>query len=460
MAKKHSIFICSECQSTFPKWSGQCDNCKSWNTIEEATSSSVTQFSKNSISSITPNKITFANLSEEIKVIPRFLSNIKEFDRVCGGGLVPGSAILVGGDPGIGKSTLLMQTIANLSKSQSCVYISGEESIDQLKRRALRLDVLHENLKIATHASLVDILFSLETIKPEVLIIDSIQTMYLESVTGIPGSVSQVRSCANELINFCKKHNITVIMIGHVTREGQIAGPKVLEHMVDSVLYFEGEKNHNFRILRAVKNRFGATDEIGIFEMGEKGLVEVENPSALFLHDYLTNINGTSVFAGIEGLRPILVEVQSLLVPTVFASPRRAVVGADANRLSMITAVLESRCGVLFSNKDIYLNIAGGLKIVEPALDLAIGASIISSFLETTLPHKTVFFGEISLSGQIRSTSHTEKRLQEAMRLGFEKAIVPKIPKKQKSLMKQELFDTLEVIEISNIIDLIKILRK
>jgi DNA repair protein RadA/Sms len=460
MAKKHSVFICTNCQATFPKWSGQCDACESWNTIEESMSSSVTLFSKNPIIDLTPNKITFANLSEEIKVVPRYLSNIKEFDRVCGGGLVPGSAILVGGDPGIGKSTLLMQTVANLSKTQSCVYISGEESIDQLKRRALRLDVLHENLQIATHASLIDILYSLEAIKPQILIIDSIQTMYLESVTGIPGSVSQVRSCANELITFCKKRNITVIMIGHVTREGQIAGPKVLEHMVDSVLYFEGEKNHNFRILRAVKNRFGATDEIGIFEMSEKGLVEVENPSALFLHDYLTNINGTSVFAGIEGLRPILVEVQSLLVPTVFASPRRAVVGADANRLSMITAVLESRCGILFSNKDIYLNIAGGLKMVEPALDLAICASIISSFLEVVLPHKTVFFGEISLSGQIRSTSHTEKRLSEAMRLGFEKAIVPKIPKKQKNLMKQEIFDTLEVIEISNIIDLIKFLRK
>ncbi|MDR0483948.1 MAG: DNA repair protein RadA [Alphaproteobacteria bacterium] len=457
MAKKSTVFICSNCNATFPKWSGQCDNCGSWNTIEESSSHSSPQFSKNSI---TPNKIVFANLAEEIQIIPRFLSNIKEFDRVCGGGLVLGSAILVGGDPGIGKSTLLMQVIANLSKQHSCVYISGEESIDQLKRRALRLDVIHDNLKIATHTSLVDILYSLETIKPEVLIIDSIQTMYLESVSGIPGSVSQVRSTANELINFCKKQNITVIMIGHVTREGQIAGPKVLEHMVDSVLYFEGEKNNNFRILRAVKNRFGATDEIGIFEMGEKGLIEVDNPSALFLHDYLTNISGTSVFAGIEGLRPILVEVQSLLVPTVFASPRRAVVGADMNRLSMITAVLESRCGILFSNKDIYLNIAGGLKITEPALDLAIGASIISSFLEIVLPKKTVFFGEISLSGQIRTTSHIEKRLLETMRLGFEKAIIPKISAKQKKLIKPEIFDNLEIIEINNIVDLIRILKK
>ncbi|MCL2566763.1 MAG: DNA repair protein RadA [Alphaproteobacteria bacterium] len=460
MAKKSTVFKCLQCEATFPKWSGQCDNCGAWNTIEEVANAPLTQFAKTSSLQGSPNKITFANLAEEIKVIPRFLSNIKEFDRVCGGGLVLGSAILVGGDPGIGKSTLLMQVIANLSKKHSCVYLSGEESIDQLKRRALRLDVIHDNLKIATHTSLVDILFSLESIKPEVLIIDSIQTMYLESVSGIPGSVSQVRSCANELINFCKRQNITVIMIGHVTREGQIAGPKVLEHMVDSVLYFEGEKNNNFRILRAVKNRFGATDEIGIFEMSEKGLQEVDNPSALFLHDYLTNINGTSVFAGIEGLRPILVEVQSLLVPTVFASPRRAVVGADVNRLSMITAVLESRCGILFSNKDIYLNIAGGLKITEPALDLAIGASIISSFLEVAIPVRTVFFGEISLSGQIRATSHIEKRLSETMRLGFEKAIIPKIPKKQKALIKEEIFANLEIIEINNITDLIRILKK
>ncbi len=458
MVKKHSLFICSSCQAQYPKWVGKCDSCNSWNTIGEvAFSSALGGVTKKNTSL---NKVVFANLSEETKLIPRYLSNISEFDRVCGGGLVPASAVLVGGDPGIGKSTLLMQVVANLSQSLRCVYISGEESVDQLKRRAVRLNVSHDNLQIATHSVLSDILHSLEVLNyPSILVIDSIQTMYLEHISGIPGSVSQVRACANELISFCKMHNITLIMIGHVTREGQIAGPKVLEHMVDSVLYFEGEKNNNFRILRSVKNRFGATDEIGIFEMNEKGLQPVDNPSILFLNDYLNNVSGTAVFAGIEGLRPILVEVQSLLVHSVFAAPKRAVVGADTNRLAMITAVLEARCGMLFNNKDIYLNIAGGLRINDPALDLAICASAVSSFLDIILPYKSVFFGEISLSGQVRTIAHVEKRLSESMRLGFEKAIIPKIHHKQKDLIKKDIFENIQVIEISNLVDLIKLIR-
>ena len=459
--KSNNKFICTNCNAVYNKWMGKCEDCESWNTLESFTEETQS-FSKikETSNNISYNKIHFADLTEETEIIPRYFSNISEFDRVCGGGIVCGSAILVGGDPGIGKSTLLMQVVANLSKSYSCVYISGEESLDQIKRRAVRLDVVNDNLKIASASSLIDILNALKELNyPQVLIIDSIQTVYLESVNSIPGSVSQVRACANELVNFCKNHNIVLIMIGHVTRDGQIAGPKVLEHLVDCVLYFEGEKNNNFRILRAVKNRFGASDEIGIFEMTEKGLQGVDNPSALFLNDYLTNTSGTAVFASIEGLRPVLVEVQSLLVPTVFGNPRRAVVGADVNRLSMITAVLESRAGILFSNKDIYLNIAGGLKITEPALDLAKAATLISSFLEKPLPQKTVFFGEISLSGQIRNVSHTDKRINEAHRLGFEKIIMPKLNKKQKDLMNQETLANINIVEISNILELIKIIK-
>jgi DNA repair protein RadA/Sms len=460
MGKKSSLFVCSNCDATYYKWAGKCENCGEWNTIEEKAQVAPSPFSNKKADSYNYNQIIFADLSSPSEIIPRYSSLLSEFDRVCGGGIVPGSAILVGGDPGIGKSTLLMQVIANLSKKYSCIYLSGEESLDQLKRRALRLEVADKNLKISTSVSLNEIIYSLQNIEPpKILIIDSIQTMYLENVTGIPGSVSQVRACANELITFCKKANIALIMIGHVTREGQIAGPKILEHMVDCVLYFEGEKNNNFRILRAVKNRFGATDELGIFEMTEKGLQEIENPSSLFLHDYLTNVSGTAVFAGIEGMRPILVETQALLVPTVYASPRRAVVGTDVNRLSMITAVLEARAGMIFANKDIYLNIAGGLKVNEPAIDLAVGAALISAFLEIPLPQESVFFGEISLSGQIRNITHIDKRLSEAKRLGFKKAITPKIPKKQKDLFKKDLLENFNIIEINNIKELIKLIK-
>lgn len=458
MVKKTHLYICSNCNTAYPKWTGYCKNCNEWNTIDETTVSPNSFYSKNNLNS-SFNKLEFADFSTKTASIPRLLSQIKEFDRVCGGGIVAGSAILVGGDPGIGKSTLLMQVVANLSLRYSCIYISGEESLDQLKRRAIRLNISTENLKVATALGVNDIIASLEKNTPQVLIIDSIQTMYLDTINSIPGSINQVKACTSELVNFCKKNNIALIIIGHVTREGQIAGPKVLEHTVDCVLYFEGEKNHNFRILRAVKNRFGATDEIGIFEMLEKGLHEVSNPSALFLHDYLINTSGTAVFSGIEGLRPILVEVQSLLVNTVFASPKRAVVGADNNRLSMITAVLESRAGLLFSNKDIYLNIAGGLKIYDPALDLAICASVISAFFDLAVPAHTVFFGELSLSGQIRNVSHIDKRLAESARLGFSTAIIPKLQDKQKKLLLTALKDSINIIEISNISQIIQLIK-
>lgn len=458
-AKKLSAqFYCTECGANYQKWLGKCESCSAWNTIEEFKQSS--SFSSSSSKTRLKDSITFTTLNENIKEAARYLSGIKEFDRVCGGGLVEGSAVLIGGDPGIGKSTILMQVVAKLSSSHSCVYISGEESVDQIKRRASRLNLKNNSLKISSATCIQDILYSIELLKDvQVIIIDSIQTVYSEEISAIPGSVSQVKACANEIINYCKKNNIIVIMVGHVTREGQIAGPRVLEHMVDCVLYFEGEKNNNFRILRAVKNRFGATDEIGIFEMTEYGLNEIENPSALFLHDYLANVNGTAVFSGIEGLRSLLVEVQALIVPTVFPSPKRAVVGADSNRTSMLTAVIESRSGIVFANKDIYLNIAGGLRIIEPALDLAICGALISAIMQKPLPIGTIFFGEVSLSGQIRSVSHIEKRLSESMRLGFTSAIIPKIPLKQKKLIKKDILDTIKVIEISSIKDIVSIVN-
>ncbi len=457
MAKSSNFYICSNCNTKFPKWSGQCSACSEWNTLEEQSIKSTVQ--KPTFYNLSNREIVFADLKDIPKIREKFVSNIKEFDRVCGGGIVTGSAILVGGDPGIGKSTLLTQAIASLCLTYNCVYISGEESLDQLKHRILRLGLINSKLKISTSTSLMDILYSLEQVKPEILVIDSIQTMYLETVPSIPGSISQVKACANELISFCKRLNIALILIGHVTREGQIAGPKVLEHMVDCVLYFEGEKANNFRILRTVKNRFGPTDEIGIFEMSEKGLQEVSNPSALFLNDYLTNISGTAVFAGLEGTRPVLVETQSLLVPTVYAAPKRAVVGADANRLSMITAVLESKLGIVLSNKDIYLSLIGGLKIIEPGLDLAICASLLSSFIDIPLPNRSVFFGEISLSAQIRNIGYVEKRLLESVRLGFTQAIIPVIPEKQKKLIKPELFEKMKIIEITNLKQLLKVIQ-
>jgi DNA repair protein RadA/Sms len=469
MAKKHQQFVCNSCGNITPKWLGKCENCSAWNTIEEyfaptstfagLTAHTSKKLQDSDVIDSPRKKLVFADMQDTSPTLARYNSGLNEFNRVCGGGIVPGSAVLIGGDPGVGKSTLLMQVVANLSKQYSCVYISGEESLEQIKSRAKRLNINHNNLKIANETSLIDILSNLLTIKPlEVLIIDSIQTMYLDSVGSIAGSINQVKACANELITFCKQNNIVLFLIGHVTREGQIAGPRLLEHMVDSVLYFEGEQNNNFRILRAVKNRFGATDEIGIFEMTEAGLNEVDNPSSLFLQDYLTSVSGSSVFAGLEGLRPILVEVQSLLVNSFYPSPKRACVGADLNRLSMIVAVLESKAGLILAPKDIYLNIIGGLKVNDPALDLAISASLVSAFLDIPTPQHSIFMGEISLSGHIRTVSNLNKRLMEAQRLGFKEAITPKISPQQQKLLNKDLKD-FKITQISNIKDLVKVIK-
>jgi DNA repair protein RadA/Sms len=335
--------------------------------------------------------------------------------------------LLVGGDPGIGKSTLLLQVAACLSRAHPCVYISGEEAVDQVRLRAQRLGVHDTPLRLASATNLNDVILSLdkEAVPPTLVIIDSIQTMYLEQLDSAPGSVSQVRACTQELIRLAKKKSITFILVGHVTKEGAIAGPRVLEHMVDTVLYFEGERGHHFRILRGVKNRFGATDEIGVFEMAGQGLTQVPNPSALFLSQRGENVPGSVIFAGIEGTRPVLVEIQTLVAPTSFGTPRRSVIGWDASRLSMVIAVLETRCGVMLGARDVYLSVVGGLRIQEPAADLAVAAALLSSLHNVACPPETVFFGEVGLSGEVRSVNQADMRLKEAQKLGFKRAVVP-----------------------------------
>jgi DNA repair protein RadA/Sms len=372
-------------------------------------------------------KIEFVGLKGTGKKIPRRIIGIAELDRVTGGGLVPGSALLVGGDPGIGKSTLLLQATAALSKTAECVYISGEESIDQLRLRAERLGLAEAPVRLAAATSVRDIVASLEdTNPPDLVVIDSIQTMFLDNLDSAPGTVSQVRTSSQELIRVAKQRGFTLVLVGHVTKEGQIAGPRVLEHMVDTVLYFEGERGHQFRILRAVKNRFGPTDEIGVFEMTDGGLSEVNNPSELFLSERSADISGACVFAGMEGTRPMLVEIQSLLAPSALGTPRRAVIGWDSGRLATVMAVLETRCGMVVAGNDVYLSVAGGLRVAEPAADMAVAAALASSASGVPVPSDTVIFGEIGLSGEVRAVSQTDSRLREAEKLGFTQAIIPK----------------------------------
>ena len=372
------------------------------------------------------NAIVLTDLATQEAEPPRTMSGVDELDRVLGGGLVPASALLVGGDPGIGKSTLLLQAAARFARNGlKVIYISGEESVAQVQMRARRLGLTESPVMLAAETNLRDILTTLETEKPDLAIIDSIQTMWADNVESAPGSVSQVRASAHELTTFAKRKGIAVVMVGHVTKDGTIAGPRVVEHMVDTVLYFEGERGHQFRILRSVKNRFGPADEIGVFEMTGKGLAEVKNPSALFLSERGKPTPGSVVFAGIEGSRPVLCEFQALVAPSPHSQPRRTVVGWDGGRLAMILAVLEARCGVPFTGLDVYLNVAGGLRVTEPAADLAVAAALISAREDAALPADCVVFGEISLSGALRPVSQTENRLKEAQKLGFTQAITP-----------------------------------
>lgn len=428
MAKASSSFICQDCGSVHSKWTGQCTGCSAWNTLVEE----VSQALPKSLTRQKGRSLDLAPLEGETPNHERLQTNSEEFNRVCGGGLVPGSVTLVGGDPGIGKSTLLLQMTADLaSKNHPTIYISGEEAIDQIRMRAKRLEVEKSPLSLASATNVGDILATLEgDKKTRLVVIDSIQTMYVDTIDAAPGSVSQVRACAHDLIRYAKKNNVAILLVGHVTKEGTLAGPRVLEHMVDTVLYFEGERGHQFRILRSVKNRFGATDEIGVFAMTQLGLQDVLNPSSVFLGERTQAVSGVAVCAGVEGTRPLLVEIQALVAPSSFGTPRRTAIGWDPNRLAMVLAVLEARCGLVFGTRDVYLSVAGGMRIQEPAADLAVAAALTSALFNTPLPHGMAFAGEIGLSGEIRPITHLESRVKEAEKLGFEGIWVPQTSQK------------------------------
>ena len=425
MAKPVTLFVCSACGATHKKWAGRCDACGEWNTIHEEKPLSTGPGSRG-LGGMKGKGMALTDLASEERPPERDGSGIAELDRVLGGGLVGASATLVGGDPGIGKSTLMLQAAASFARAGlSVIYVSGEEATAQVRMRARRLGLSDSPVKLAAETNLRDILTTLDIERPDLVVIDSVQTMWLDTVESAPGSVAQVRATAHELVSFAKKKGVSVMLVGHVTKDGQIAGPRVVEHMVDTVLYVEGERGHQFRILRSVKNRFGPADEIGVFEMTGAGLAEVPNPSALFLSDRQTRAPGSVVFAGIEGTRPVLVEVQALVAPSSLSQPRRAVVGWDGSRLSMILAVLEARVGISFQGLDVYLNIAGGMRISEPAADLAVAAALLSAREDAALPATCVVFGELSLSGALRPVSQAENRLKEARKLGFSSAIAP-----------------------------------
>ena len=426
MAKPKKRYICQACGSVSPRWQGQCPDCSEWNTLVEAAPATV--FSQKHDLSSGGRGVAFVPLDKPGEMPVRQPTGLAEFDRALGGGLVPGSAILMGGDPGIGKSTLLLQTAAAIAKDGGrAVYISGEEAPGQVRLRASRLGLADAPVNLAAATSVRDILTTLGTMEPpKLLVIDSIQTMYSDTIEGAPGTVSQVRGCAFELIRYAKENGVAMVLVGHVTKDGSIAGPRVLEHMVDVVMSFEGERSHQYRILRALKNRFGAVDEIGVFAMAGAGLEEVSNPSMLFLSGREQPLAGSSVFPALEGTRPVLVEVQALIVRLQSgATPRRAVVGWDSGRLAMLLAVLESRCGLNFSSAEVYLNIAGGYRLSDPAADLAIAAALVSALADKPLPEQSTFFGEVSLGGEIRPVSHASLRMREGAKLGFSKAFGP-----------------------------------
>jgi DNA repair protein RadA/Sms len=425
MARDGAMYVCQSCGAVHGKWSGRCDACGQWNSLVEETAARAP-------GALSPTKasrvrgLNFETLDSQNPEPPRIRTGLAEFDRVCGGGVVPGSAVLLGGDPGVGKSTLLLQVCASAAANGARVaYVSGEEAVEQIRSRAGRLGLAAAPVQLAAESALRDILDSLKRETFDLVIVDSIQTMWSDAIEAGPGSISQVRACATELVRLAKKKRTAVILVGHVTKDGQIAGPRVVEHLVDAVLSFEGERGYPFRILRSAKNRFGATDEIGVFEMGDAGLREVANPSALFLGEGGERAAGAAVFAGIEGSRPVLVEFQALVAPSAYGTPRRAVVGWDTGRLAMVLAVLEARCGLGFGDRDVYLNVAGGLRINEPAADLAAAAALASSALDVPLPQGCVVFGEISLSGEVRPVSRMEARLKEAAKLGFDQALAP-----------------------------------
>ncbi|MCA3635383.1 MAG: DNA repair protein RadA [Methylobacterium sp.] len=429
MAKRTSTFACQACGAVHQRWQGKCDACGEWNSIAEEAATAATAAPVASGGARLRKGRVFAleNLTGEAMDAPRIASGIAELDRVTGGGFVKGSVILLGGEPGIGKSTLLIQAAAAVARRNfRAIYISGEESAGQVRLRAQRLGLESAPVELAAETSVEDILTTLgQGAPPRLVIIDSIQTMWTEAAEAAPGTVTQVRAAAQGLIRFAKSSGAAIILVGHVTKDGQIAGPRVVEHMVDAVMSFEGDAGHHFRILRAVKNRFGATDEIGVFEMSAEGLVEVPNPSALFLGARDATVSGTAVFAGMEGTRPLLIEIQALVTPSALGTPRRAVVGWDSSRLAMVLAVLEARAGVRLGQHDVYMNVAGGFRIMEPAADLAVAAALVSSLADVPIPAQMALFGEVSLSGLVRPVPQAAARLKEAVKLGFTQALLP-----------------------------------
>ncbi|WP_088309020.1 DNA repair protein RadA [Novosphingobium sp. B 225] len=426
MAKPKRRYVCQACGSVTHRWQGQCADCGEWNTLAEEAPETV--FSAKHDLSSGGRAIRFEPLDAPGEVLQRRTTGIAEFDRALGGGLVPGSAILMGGDPGIGKSTLLLQAAASVANSGgAAIYISGEEAAGQVRLRAERLGLANAPIQLAAATSVRDILTTLGQMEPPaLLVIDSIQTMHSDTIEGAPGTVSQVRGCAFELIRFAKQTNTALVLVGHVTKDGSIAGPRVLEHMVDVVMSFEGERSHQYRILRSLKNRFGPVDEIGVFAMEGQGLKEVGNPSLLFLSGRDSPVAGSAVFPAMEGTRPVLIEVQALIVRLASgATPRRAVVGWDNGRMAMLLAVLEARCGLNFSSCEVYLNVAGGYRLTDPAADLAVAAALVSALADKPLPAEAVWFGEVSLAGEIRPVAHGSIRLREAAKLGFGTAFGP-----------------------------------
>ncbi|MBI4823798.1 MAG: DNA repair protein RadA [Nitrospirae bacterium] len=417
MKDKKTIYQCQACGYTSPKWLGKCPDCLQWNSFVEE------PFLKKSTRTLRRSEPQLLSMVEG-KNEKRTTTKIKEFDRVLGGGIVSGSVTLIGGDPGIGKSTLLMQVAGNLPRK--VLYVSGEESPEQIKLRAERLSITSQSIELLPETDLENVLEVAEKISPSAIIVDSIQTMYTEELSSAPGSVGQVRECATKLMFFAKRSGITIFLIGHVTKEGTIAGPRVLEHIVDTVLYFEGNAGHSYRILRTVKNRFGSTNEIGVFEMTDAGLREIENPSELFLSERPSNAPGSLVMSSIEGTRPLLVEIQALVTPTVFGMPRRTAIGMDFQRVNLLTAVLEKIAGIHLGGMDIFTNVAGGLRIVEPAADLAVSGAISSSLKELPVSLELFVFGEVGLSGEIRAVNQAELRLKEASKIGFKKAVIPR----------------------------------
>jgi DNA repair protein RadA/Sms len=444
-----TVFVCQSCGSQSPKWLGRCPDCGSWNCLVEETRilsrPGPGRWDDGFPSTEAPQPLGQISTQAE----QRYTTGIRELDRVLGGGVVPGSAVLIGGDPGIGKSTLLLQTLdALIQDGSSALYISGEESARQIKMRGERLGVGESRVQILAETALENILKTLKTLRPRFLAIDSIQTIFSGDLSSAPGSVSQVRETAGRLILWAKKSVTSLFLVGHVTKEGILAGPRVLEHMVDTVLYFEGERGHSYRILRAVKNRFGSTNEIGVFEMKDAGLAEIEDPSSLFLAERPCDVAGSVVVPSLEGTRPILVELQALVSPSNYGTPRRASMGVDANRVSLLLAVLEKKAGLHLSGQDIFVNVAGGVRLEEPAVDLGIAAALASSFLDRPIPADTIIFGEVGLTGEVRAVSQAEIRVKEAGKLGFMRCLLPR-----NNLEKLPGKPALELIGVSSLQD-------